>query len=411
LDRKHGRLFTGGILAVAAGIVVGIVAVVLQPATAAGAPAGATAGSADKSLVIEGFAQMRWQLDHNGTTDGNQNYFRLRRLRLRATGDWNEYFRVRLQLALQELAKENVAAEILEDAFIRIRKSDALELHFGQYKLPISREELRSSSDQFVVDRSPIVNDNFKRSLWISRDVGLMVAGNFYEHDLPFEYYAGVWNGEGRNRPLDFKDENDAKLFGGRAEYAPVAGLKLAGSFLGNPIQAGGGEYTFASSSFSIPDSLDYSELATIWGADGNFTQPWSSGRFMLEGEILNGTNTRVFAGAVAAALADTTGPALPKPSDEGFIQRGMQLSALALFRTEGVLTGWEIGSRLAHFDPNVDGDDNETTEVAVALGLHFLPEPDINKDRLQFEFTNLSYSAAGRDSDWSIKGQWQVRY
>lgn len=406
MDRKHERLVARAIVAVANCLVIGLL---LKPAVATGAGAGASAGYADKSLGIEGFAQMRWQLDDKGSGD-TQNYFRLRRLRLRATGDWNQYFRVRLQLALQELAKDDVAGEILEDAFIRIRKSDALEIHFGQYKLPISREELRSASDQFVVDRSPIVNDNFKRSLWISRDIGVMLAGNLYDHDVPFEYYAGVWNGEGRNRPADFKDLNDTKLFGGRAEYAPVAGVKLAGSFLANPIRSGAGEYTF-SDSFDIPDDRNYSEMATIWSADGNFTQPWSSGRLVVEGEILNGTNTREFAGAMAAALADTTDPALPKPSDEGFIQRGMQVAALALFRTEGTLTGWEIGSRLGHFDPDIDGDDDSTTEVAVALGLHFLPEPDVNKDRLQFEVTNLSYAAPGRDSDWSYKVQWQVRY
>ena len=153
MERTYGRRLGRGLAAcaavfAAACLAAGLVASLLPaPARAA---AGATAGYADKSLGIEGFAQMRWQLDHKGAKGtaaaDNQNYFRLRRLRLRATGDWNRYFRVRLQLALQELAKDEVSGEILEDAFIRIKKSEAIEIDFGQYKLPISREELRTGT-------------------------------------------------------------------------------------------------------------------------------------------------------------------------------------------------------------------------------------------------------------------------
>ncbi len=387
----------------------------LFPASA-GAGAGATAGYADKSLGIEGFAQMRWQWDHRGaigtTTDENDNFFRLRRLRLRATADWNKYFRVRLQLALQELAKGNVSGQVLEDAFVRIKRSDAIEFNFGQYKMPISREELRSSSEQLVIDRSPIVNDNFARSQWISRDIGLMFNGNLYGHDVPIEYFFGAWNGEGRNRPADFRDPNDAKIFGGRVEYSFLPGFKIAASALGDPILGGGGKYTFGDSSFTIPSSRDYSEMAKVWNVDGNFTRTTPGKRLVIEGEILQGTNTRVFTNAMAAALRDTLSPALPKPSDEGFTQRGMQVSGQLLFHTTAApLTGWEIGTRMGQFDPNTGSDDNAITEIAVALGLHFLDDPEINKDRLQFEYTNLNYELGTRDNDWSFKAQWQVRY
>ncbi len=390
--------------------------------TAAAAPAGATAGNADKSLTIDGFAQVRWQYDHIGargeTPASDLNYFRLRRLRLRATADWNQYYRVRLQLALQEFARllqaqpaSELAGPVLEDAYFQYKRAESFGLLFGQYKLPISREELRSSSDQLVVDRSPIVNGNFTRSLWISRDLGIMYQGNFYESDIPLEIYAGVWNGDGRNAPLDFRDLNDAKLFGGRAEYAVLPGVELAGSYLANPVLAGGGLYSFGSSSFAIPEERDYSEMLTCWGLDGNFTRQLTAGRVIVEGEILNGTNTRAFAKAMSDALADTTGPALPAPGDQGFTQRGMQIAGNVLFRSEGWLKGWDVGARLANYDPDVDKDENSDTELAMALGLHFLEDPDQNKDRLQFEFTNITHEREGYDSDWSMKAQWQVRY
>jgi hypothetical protein len=396
---------------------------VLGTASAAQAePASGTAGNADKALTIEGFAQVRWQYDHTGargeTPANDQNYFRLRRLRLRMTADWNQYYRVRLQLALQEFARllqaqppSETAGPVLEDAYFQYKRAESFALLFGQYKLPISREELRSSSDQLVVDRSPLVNTNFARSLWISRDLGVMYQGNFYDSDIPLEVYAGVWNGEGRNAPLDFKDGNDAKLFGGRAEYAVLPGVEIAGSYLANPVLAGGGLYSFGSSSFAIPEGRSYSEFLTCWGLDGNFTRQFTGGRLLVEGEILNGTNTRTFARAMSDALADTTGPALPLPGDEGFTQRGMQIAGNILFPRDGWLKGWEVGARLADFDPDVDRDDNSDTELAVALGLHLLSDPEQNKDRLQFEYTNITHEREDQDTDWSFKAQWQVRY
>jgi hypothetical protein len=395
----------------------------LDPAVAAAAtPAGATAGNADKSLTIDGFAQVRWQYDHIGargeTPSTETNYFRLRRLRLRATADWNQYYRVRLQLALQEFARllqaqpaSELAGPVLEDAYFQYKRAESFALLFGQYKLPISREELRSSSDQLVVDRSPIVNANFARSLWISRDIGLMYQGNFYERDIPLEVYGGVWNGEGRNAPLDFRDANDAKLFGGRAEYAVLPGVEIAGSYLANPVLAGGGLYSFGSASFAIPEDRDYSEMLTCWGLDGNITRQLANGRVIVEGEVLNGTNTRTYAREMSEALADTTGPALPSTGDPGFTQRGMQIAGNVLLKREGWLKGWDVGARLANYDPDVDADENSDTELAVALGLHFLEDPDQNKDRLQFEFTSITHERAGYASDWSAKAQWQVRY
>ncbi|HWN81609.1 MAG TPA: porin [Candidatus Udaeobacter sp.] len=386
------------------------------PGSAEATPADATAGAADKSLVIDGFAQVRYEVDHIGerpAVPGNDlNYFQLRRMRLRITGDWNQYFRVRIQLALQELVREFVNNQVLEDMFVRVRKSDAVEFQLGQYKMPISREELRSSSDQLVIDRSPIVNANFRRSLLISRDIGLQFGGNLYEHHVPFEYYAGVWNGEGRNNPFDFIDRNDTKLFGGRAEYAIVPGVEVAGGMLFSPIRSGAGIYQFGTGIFTVPEADDYSELARIYNLDGNFTHPFESGRLIVEAELLDGTNTVRYAGAMAAALADTTGLAeLPKPGDSAFRHRGMQVAGNVLLRNAGMFTGWEVGGRLAHYDPNLDADDDTVLETTVALGFHLLPDPTFNNDRLMFEFANFSRAAPGVHDDWTFKAQWQVRY
>ncbi len=410
--RTWARLAAGGALGVA-------LALAAAPPARAGTTA--TAGHADKSLTVQGFAQMRWEYDHIGargdiTPRTETNSFRLRRLRLRMTGDWNQYFRVRLQLALQEFARLfgnqltlTRGGNVLEDAYLQFKPSDKATFLFGQYKLPISREELRSSSDQLVVDRSPIVNANFTRSFWISRDVGLMVQGDLNGQDIPLAYYAGIWNGEGRNGPLDFIDLNTAKLFGGRAEYSILPGVEVGGSYLTNPIYAGAGLYSYGTSSFSIPEDADYREFASVWDVDGNFTRQFSDSRLIVEGEVLQGTNTRLFAASMRAALEDST--TLPRPGDDGFTQRGMQIAGNMLFHRSGLLTGWEIGARLADFDPDIDTSDDSDTELAVAVGLHFLDEPEANKDRLQLEFTNIFHERESVEDDWIVKVQWQVRY
>jgi hypothetical protein len=152
--------------------------------------------------------------------------------------------------------------------------------------------------------------------------------------------------------------------------------------------------------------------MAQIWNVDGNFTHPFESGRLIVEGEILDGTNTVRYASSMAAALADTTGLAeLPDPGDSAFRQRGMQIAGNVLLRKAGIFTGWEVGARLAHFDPNLDADDDTVFETTAALGFHLLPDPSFNNDRLMFEYSRFDRETPGVHDDWTFKAQWQVRY
>ena len=58
-----------------------------------------------------------------------------------------------------------------------------------------------------------------------------------------------------------------------------------------------------------------------------------------------------------------------------------------------------------------MDSDQNSQTELAVALGFHILDDPEVNKDRLQFEFTNIFNERENVGDDWAVKAQWQIRY
>jgi len=375
-------------------------------------------GYANKGLTVQGFAQFRFEMDHSGSKEATQTYFRLRRFRFRTTGDWMTYFRVRVQLALQEFVKSDVAGEVLEDAYIRFNPdpsglSERFRLIMGQQKIPMMREELRSSSDQFVVDRG-MVNSAFKKQGgWVAYDLGVLLDGNLYDIDVPLSYQVGVFNGEGRNTPKDFKDPNTGKLFAARVLVSPVGGLELGGA-LGIRNIAGDkaySTYTIGKGTADLPE--DYSEMAMAFGGELGWVYPINpENRLNLEAEVLQGTNMEAFLKAADTALTNAT--AIPKPSDEGFTMRGIQVSPHFFHRLsgKGIVKTVEIGARFARLDPNSDADDDGKTELALSGGLHIgLWGSKPNQSRLQAELTSIRYEDEGKDPDWQFKVQWQVRY
>jgi phosphate-selective porin len=97
----------------------------------------------------------------------------------------------RLEYNVQlELAGQSVS---LKRAFVNWRLAGAgAQLRAGKFKVPFGRQQLTSSFQQQLADRS-LVSDEFAKG----DDDGVMVWG------LPaggrLEYYAGVFNGEGNN--------------------------------------------------------------------------------------------------------------------------------------------------------------------------------------------------------------------
>ena len=373
---------------------------------------------ANKDLVIQGFAQFRFEMAHSGSKESAQTYFRMRRFRFRTTADWTTYFRVRVQLALQEFAKDGVGGEVLEDVYIRFNAdpsglSERFRLIMGQQKLPMMREELRSSSEQIVVDRG-MINDAFKKQGgWVAYDIGLLLDGNLYDIDVPLGYQIGVFNGEGRNTPKDFKDPNAGKLIGARIMVAPLVGVEVGGSV---EIRNVAGDkaynaYAIGKGEAELPE--EYSEMATAFGGELGWVYPINpENRLTVEAELLQGTDMEAFLKAADAAV--TNGTAIPKPSDEGFTMRGIQVSPHFFHRLEGkgLLKAVEVSGRFAQMDPNVDAENDATTEITLTGGLHLgLLGSAPNLSRLQAEFSSFSYEEEGAESDWQFRVQWQVRY
>jgi phosphate-selective porin OprO and OprP len=139
-----------------------------------------TDGSFETQLT--GYAQ----LDLRGFQSGNHppNTFLMRRARLALEGKLARYFDFKVEGDFAD-----VVGTLLRDAYVNVHRIDELQLRFGQFRVPISQEEIRTDSYQDFVERSMVNN------LVPSRSPGVMASGVIGKG--VFEYQVGAFNGRG----------------------------------------------------------------------------------------------------------------------------------------------------------------------------------------------------------------------
>jgi phosphate-selective porin OprO/OprP len=125
------------------------------------------------------------QLDFRGYQSGNHpaNSFFLRRGRIALEGKLERYFDFRIEGDFSDPVTP------LRDLYVNIHRIDEFQLRFGQFRVPISQEEMRSDNYQDFVERSLVNN------LVPSRSPGLGASGVLNKG--AFEYQLGAWNGKG----------------------------------------------------------------------------------------------------------------------------------------------------------------------------------------------------------------------
>jgi phosphate-selective porin OprO and OprP len=126
------------------------------------------------------------QLDFRGYETGTNptNTFLIRRARLSIEGRLHRYFDYKVE---GDFADTNNMP--LRDLFVRVRRIDEAQLTFGQFRVPISQEEIRSDAFQDFVERSMVNN------LVPSRSPGVQLSGVIDKG--VFEYQIGAFNGKG----------------------------------------------------------------------------------------------------------------------------------------------------------------------------------------------------------------------
>jgi len=151
--------------------------------------------------------QVQFLVDDTDDEDVATN-FNIRRLRLIWNGNafrpWFYYY--------VQLGGDNNGNIDLRDAYFDAAYNTQIFPRVGQYKVPFNREELNSSSELQLVERS-IVNEEFG----YGRDRGATIYGLLGNY---FVYGGGVFNGDGRNGT-----SVDSNLFYvGRIMFTPCCG-------------------------------------------------------------------------------------------------------------------------------------------------------------------------------------------
>ena len=193
------------------------------------------------------------QLDFRGYESGNHppNTFLVRRARLSLEGKLQRYFDFRIEGDFAD-----TTSTLLRDFYVRIHRSDEFQLTFGQFRVPISQEEIRTDNNQDFVERSMVNN------LVPSRSPGIGASG-VIDHGV-FEYQIGAFNGKGllannnngtpetavRLRFTPWKNSNDFASKGFSFGGAFTQGRSLGGTSVR-------GQTESRSFSFFVPDAIN----------------------------------------------------------------------------------------------------------------------------------------------------------
>ncbi len=223
--------------------------------------------SATRQMQLTGYSQIRYQfLDEAGKKDG----FDIRRARIDLKGSVTPVFSYRVQADLVDKPK-------LIDAYGEIKLADYFSVTAGQFKIPMSLENLSSSNKLEMIDRSQVVEALIARGKDVignqnGRDIGIQVSGTLLKlKNIPLiEYRIGVFNGSGIN-VADTANEN--KDIAGRLIFTPLKGLSF-----------GGGIYMGRDKAIK-PDVIGQSQTRDRFAAEFSYVAT----RFSLKGEYIKG--------------------------------------------------------------------------------------------------------------------------
>lgn len=176
--------------------------------------------NAGKKITLAGYTQVRYQaLEQTGAIDG----FDIRRARLDVKGTISPYWSYRVQFDLAGTPK-------LIDAYAELKLNDLFNFTIGQSLIPLSLENLTSSSKFEMIEFAQVVDALAARGKDIignqnGHDLGIQVGGTILKlKDRPvLDYRLGIYNGSGINTV----DNNENKDYAARLIVHPVAGLDI----------------------------------------------------------------------------------------------------------------------------------------------------------------------------------------
>ena len=298
--------------------------------------------------------------------------FRIRRARLKLEG-WfmqppasGELPRWSYEVQVNWLGIGDTGA-VLEDAALMWtpRGDPRFRVVFGQFKAPMGRQQLTSSTGQQFVDRS-LVSDEYSRG----REVGVAVQGALFGDRL--EYRAGLFNGNGQARSTN---DNASFQTNARVMWQPNGADSLA-----HRVWTGGALYSeadFESTTtpiYAIAVAFERNDFHRTTAAnDLRSTVIGVDGVFKFKG---------FFATVEYYARRRTPEVGAEFDSNGGFVQLGMMLNPA---RT------WEAAFRYGTRDVNDLIGDDDVTEIRGGINYYY------RRHRLKFQ-ADVGRTETGRE-------------
>src|SRR6266498_649447 len=251
-------------------------------------------------LVLGGFIQMNFEDGDVSAFEGRfgqtalKDRFRLRRARINLTGDFAEQFDFKLEGDFENSdgLNANRTAFAATDIFINWHQFPWAQIKMGQWKAPFGLEQLTPDTSLYIIERSLPTG-----AITPERQIGVQLWGKplatvWPEQKDLLTYYAGIFNGNGRNIT---NNDNNNFMYVGRLESTLFKSkmwgesyLKLGADVLNSRDDAG----TNISQSLTLkvnsdgslsPFTLPTAAERTAWSVDA-----WLRlGRFDLIGEYL----------------------------------------------------------------------------------------------------------------------------
>ena len=252
-------------------------------------------------LTLGGFVQVNFEGGDVQAFEGRfgsqalKDRFRLRRARLNLTGEFAEQFDFKIEGDFEQSdgINSNRTDFSATDIFVNWHQYPEAQIKVGQWKAPFGLEQLTPDTSLYIIERSLPTG-----AITPERQIGVQLWGKPFTNVWPEQkdfltYYAGIFNGNGRNTSMN---DNNNFMYVGRLELMPFKGkifgqdssLKLGGDVLNSRDDAG----TNISQSLTLkvnadgslsPFTLPGADERTAWSVDASLKM----GPFDLIGEYL----------------------------------------------------------------------------------------------------------------------------
>jgi phosphate-selective porin OprO/OprP len=252
-------------------------------------------------LTLGGFVQINFEGGDVQAFEGRfgsnalKDRFRLRRARINLTGEFAEQFDFKIEGDFEQ--SDGISSNRTDfsgtDIFVNWHQYPEAQIKIGQWKAPFGLEQLTPDTSLYVIERSLPTG-----AITPERQIGVQLWGKPFTTAWPEQkdlltYYAGIFNGNGRNVSIN---DNNNFMYVGRLELMPFKGkilgqdssLKLGGDVLNSRDDAGTNispaltlkvNADGSLSSFTLPGAAE----RTAWSVDA-----WLKlGPFDLIGEYL----------------------------------------------------------------------------------------------------------------------------